>query len=307
MPGFPKILLFGSTGQVGTEMRELLTRGGYQYVAIDRKECDLSQPSAVTGLIRDVKPKVIVNAAAYTSVDRAESDRAIASAVNAAAPSEMARAARELGAIFIHYSTDYVFNGEHSTPWVESDATSPLNVYGQTKLDGENGIAEAQAASFIFRTSWVFGVHRVNFLLTMLRQGASRDELSVVRDQVGAPTWSQSLAEVTMHTIRRFTRVDGTIDLDSAASKAGIYHATCSGVTNWYGFACSIFDEARAQGRSLRIKRVLPLSSSEYPCTAARPKYSVLSNDKLRRELEFVLPDWRVALRSALKDLHARE
>lgn len=301
----PKVLLVGYVGQVGTEMRQLLTAGGYEFVAIDRDECDLTIPGNVGEFIRRVLPQVIVNAAAYTAVDRAETEIAIATAINADAPAEMAQAARVVGALFVHYSTDYVFNGQHSVPWVESDSTDPLNAYGRTKLDGEKGVLAANAISFIFRTSWVYGSHGANFLLTMLRLGATREELSVVHDQLGAPTWSRSLADVTMHTIRRFTRQDGTIDTDAAMAKSGLYHTTCGGVTNWYDFARAIFDEARKVGLPLTIKEVKPIRGADYPSAAARPSYSVLSNEKLKRELGFELPDWRDALTQVMKQVAA--
>jgi dTDP-4-dehydrorhamnose reductase len=306
MPALPKVLLVGYIGQVGTEMWQLLTAGGYDFVVIDREECDLTVPGAVRDVIRKVSPKVIVNAAAYTAVDRAETETAIASAINAEAPSEMARAAREVGALFVHYSTDYVFNGEHSVPWVETDTTGPINAYGRTKLDGEKGVLAANAASFIFRTSWVYGAHGANFLLTMLRLGASREELSVVHDQLGAPTWSRSLADVTLHTIRRFTRQDGVIDMDAALAKSGLYHATCGGVTTWFDFASAIFDDARKLGLPMKINEVKPIRGADYPSAAARPTYSVLSNEKLKRELGFSLPDWREALTEVMKQVAAQ-
>jgi dTDP-4-dehydrorhamnose reductase len=305
MATLPKVLLVGYIGQVGTEMRQLLIAGGYDFVAIDREECDLTVPGNVARFIHQVSPQVIVNAAAYTAVDRAETETAIASVINADAPTEMARAARELGALVIHYSTDYVFNGQHTVPWVETDSTDPLNAYGRTKLDGEKGVLAENALSFIFRTSWVYGSHGANFLLTMLRLGAAREELSVVHDQLGAPTWSRSLADVTMHTIRRFTRQDGTIDTDAALAKAGLYHTTCGGVTNWYEFARAIFDEARKVGLPLTVKEVKPIRGADYPSAAARPSYSVLSNEKLKRELEFSLPDWRDALVEVMKQVAA--
>ena len=305
MPRPPKVILVGYKGQVGTEMCELLTSGSYDFVAIDREECNLTQPGAVTGIIRNVKPAVIVNAAAYTAVDKAESESAIAAAINATAPSEMAIAARELGALFIHFSTDYVFNGEHSVPWIETDTPAPLSVYGQTKLDGEKGTLAAGAAAIIFRTSWVYGAHGANFLLTMLRLGETKEEISVVQDQVGAPTWSRSLADVTMHTIRKFTRDDGSIDIEAATSKAGIYHATCSGATSWYEFACAIFEEARRLKLPLKVAKVKPISAADYPTAAARPHYSVLCNEKLNRELGFTFPNWREALNQTMRQIAA--
>jgi len=298
----PKVLLVGYKGQVGTEMSELLKSGGYTFVAIDVEECDLGVAGAVTESIRKERPNVIVNAAAYTAVDKAESNTTIASIINAAAPTEMAKAAREAGALFVHYSTDYVFNGAHATPWIEGDPTGPINAYGRTKLDGENGVLASGAAAFIFRTSWVYGSHGANFLRTMVRLASSREELSVVQDQVGAPTWSRSLAEVTMHTIRKFTAEDGSLDVAAAAHKAGIYHASCGGVTNWFDFAVAIFDEVRAHGIALKVQRVLPITTEQYPCAAARPRYSVLSNEKLQRELGFTMPEWRVALRAVVAE-----
>jgi dTDP-4-dehydrorhamnose reductase len=303
MSDLPRVLVVGHKGQVGTEMCAQLTGGGYTFVGIDREECDITKPGSVLAIIRDVKPQVIVNAAAYTAVDKAESEPALAEAINATAPTEMAVEAKRIGALFVHYSTDYVFNGENTRPWVEDDLPAPLGVYGRTKLDGERGVATSSAAAFTFRTSWVFGTHGANFLLTMLKLGASREELGVIDDQIGAPTWSRSLADVTMHTIRRFTNADGSIDLDRALADSGLYHATSAGVTSWHGFAEAIFREASERGIPLAVRTVKKIKTSDWPSAAQRPKYSVLSNAKLNQHLEFRFPEWRDALRSAMSEL----
>ncbi len=198
-----KVLLLGRNGQVGTETCRLLQQQNWNFVALGREQCDLVKPG-VRGLILDLRPQVIVNAAAYTAVDRAESEPELAYAVNVAAVQEIALAAREIGALLIHYSTDYVFDGHQERPWLEEDQTKPLNVYGRTKLQGEMAAISRGGASFIFRTSWVYGAQGKNFLRTMLRLGECSDKLSVVADQIGAPTWSRCLGELTLLTIERF-------------------------------------------------------------------------------------------------------
>lgn len=298
-----KVLVIGNRGQVGTETCRLLQRVGYDYVGVDWQECDLRTGGNARALIETVKPQAIVNAAAYTNVDRAESEPDIAHAIKVEAAEEMAQAARQGGALFVHYSTDYAFNGRNDRPWVEEDIPEPLNVYGRTKLEGEKAVLAAGAAAFIFRTSWVYGSHGANFLLTMLRLGASEQELSIVSDQLGAPTWSKSLAQLTLHTIRKFSSEDGAIDLHAAWELGGIYHATCGGVTNWFEFASAIFDEARARPIPLAVRRVKPITSDQYPLAAKRPLYSVLSNQKLKQRLGTSLPDWREALVGVMSEL----
>jgi len=253
-------------------------------------------------MIRFADPQVIVNAAAYTAVDRAESERELAAAINATAPRVMAEEAMARGCLFIHYSTDYIFDGKKQLPWVEDDIPAPLNVYGASKLAGEKGVLAACDASFVFRTSWVFGTEGVNFLRTMLRLGREKEVLSIVADQFGAPTWSRSLADLTLHTLRQFIQ-RGELDLGAARSKAGTYHATCRGMTTWHEFACVIFESARNLGMNLKVREVVPITSGQYPMPAERPRYSILSNEKLKRRLGYELPDWKVALRLVMNEV----
>ena len=303
MIALPRILVVGHKGQVGTEMCEQLKVSGHQFVGIDREECDITKPGSVVSIIRDVKPQVIVNAAAYTAVDKAEAEPEIAEAINATAPTEMAEEAKRIGSLFIHYSTDYVFNGENDRPWTEEDKPAPLGVYGRTKLKGELGVHSSGAAAYTFRTSWVYGVYGANFLLTMLKLGSTREELAVIGDQIGAPTWSRNLADVTMHTIRKFSTPSGTIDLDVAQAMAGLYHATGGGHTSWHGFAEAIFAEARERGFEVKVKSVKKIRTEDWPSAARRPKYSVLSNSKLQKVLGFTFPDWNDAMRNAISML----
>jgi len=279
-----KFLLLGARGQVGTELRRSFADAG-EVIACDRRQADLSQPEGLRELVREVRPDVILNAAAYTAVDRAESEPELAMTINATAPRVLAEEAAKTGALLVHYSTDYVFDGTKDGPWVETDATNPLSVYGKTKLAGERAIQEAGGTYLIFRTSWVFGPHGHNFLLTMLRLGKERPQLRIVDDQIGAPTSSAEIARATRAVLEEFTSAEG-----------GIYHMTCSGQTSWYGFARAIFADAPAP-------EVLPIPSTEYPTPAKRPRNSVLSNEKLKATFGVALSDWQEALRQALKSL----
>jgi dTDP-4-dehydrorhamnose reductase len=299
----PRVLVVGSTGQVGTEVCAPLEGAGFPFSGIAREQCDLLTRGATGNFIREFEPQVIVNAAAYTAVDKAESEPEMAEAINGAAPMEMAEEAKRSDALFIHYSTDYIFNGDHERPWTEYDAPGPLGVYGRTKLNGELGVKNSGAAAFTFRTSWVYGTHGANFLLAMLKLGREREELSVIDDQIGAPTWSRNLADVTMATIGRFTNADGSINLSAAMVDRGVYHATAGGETSWHGFATAIFDEARKRGIELKVKTIRKIKTADWPSAATRPLYSVMSNDKLNRRLGFKFPEWREALRQAMQEL----
>jgi dTDP-4-dehydrorhamnose reductase len=279
-----KFLLLGAKGQVGTELRRSFAGDG-EVIACDRRQADLSQPEVLRELVREVRPDVILNAAAYTAVDRAESEPELAMTINAAAPRVLAEEAAKTGALLVHYSTDYVFDGTKARPWIETDATNPLSVYGKTKLAGEQAIQEVGGNYLIFRTSWVFGPHGHNFLLTMLRLGKERPQLRIVDDQIGAPTASAEIARATRAVLEVFT-----------SAERGIYHMTCAGQTSWYGFARAIFADAPAP-------EVLPIASTEYPTPAKRPRNSVLSNEKLKATFGVGLSDWQEALRQALRSL----
>ena len=300
------ILLTGKSGQVGGELFPLLQRIG-EVVAPSHAELDLADPSSIRHVVRELRPSLIVNAAAYTAVDQAESDEPRAHAVNAVAPGVLAEEAKSLGALLVHYSTDYVFDGSQRSPYEESAPTSPLGVYGRTKLAGEDAIRSSGAAHLLFRTAWVYGTTGKNFLLTILRLASQREELRIVSDQSGAPTWSCAIASATASLLHRFPPA-------ALAERTGTYHLTAAGETTWYDFARAILEDCSdpsrlgpwfaqaTSGRPLIAKSVLPISTAEYPTPARRPAYSVLSNRKLFQTFALALPDWRSQLRQALFD-----
>jgi dTDP-4-dehydrorhamnose reductase len=300
-----RVLLTGARGQVGMDMaREL--EGRAEVIAHDRASLDLAKPDEIVARVREARPDVIVNAAAYTAVDRAESDAEAARAVNALAPGVLAQEAKRLGALLVHYSTDYVFDGARKTPYVESDATAPLGVYGRTKLEGERAIAAAGADHVILRTSWVYAPHGKNFMLTMLRLGATQKELRVVDDQRGAPTSSRQLARATLALLSSGdpARPIAAADLERLRAAPGVYHATAHGETSWFGFAQEIFDRwSKRPGNVFVMPRMIAIATSEYPTPARRPANSVLSNAKLERVFGVRLPSWRDGLEEALSAL----
>lgn len=285
-----KIMLTGKDGQVGWELQKSLASAGHLF-AYDRKQLDLQNPDAISKVIRELKPDVIINAAAYTAVDQAEKEKEAAYAINAVAPGIMAEEAKKCGAILIHYSTDYVFDGSSKVPYKETDATAPLNVYGETKLAGEKAILAVHGKALILRTSWVYGMRGKNFLLTMLRLGKEKSLLKIVNDQIGAPTWSRSIAETTT---RILDHLASSRDLHS--DSWGIYHLTAAGQTSWFDFSQEIFaiHKRLASLNSLvAIPELQPIPTSEYPTPAKRPAYSVLSNNKLLQRFQLNVPDWR--------------
>ena len=285
-----RILILGSTGQLGRELQRSFSGYG-EVIARGRETVDFSGEDQLRSAVRTASPDVILNAAAYTAVDRAESEPDLAMAVNGHAPGVLAEEANRLGALFVHYSTDYVFDGTKAGAWEETDAPNPLNVYGASKLAGERAVEQVGGKHPIFRTSWVYGPHGKNFLLTMLRLGKERDLLKVVDDQVGAPTTSIALADATRSIVASiFEGRSG-----SAESWAGVYHMTCGGSVSWRGFADAIF--ARAQNLlGGRRPATAPIPTSEYPTPARRPQNSVLSNKKLNAAFGVQLPSWGDAL-----------
>lgn len=288
------ILLTGINGQVGFELARGL-QGLGNVVALDRSKLDLGDLDQVRRAVRETKPSLIVNPAAYTAVDKAESDIEAAMRANGDAPGVLAEEAKRLGAALIHYSTDYVFDGTKEGAYVEEDAVNPQNVYGKSKLAGEQAIAAAGCDHMIFRTSWVYGARGKNFLLTMLRLGAERDELSVVADQIGAPTWSNTIAALTSHIVAQGLRADP----DWWAQKTGIYHLTAAGSTSWHGFAEAIFEKS-----SLAKKpSVRPIPASAYPTPAKRPGNSRMSQRKLFDAFGIEAPDWSDALDLCMRGL----
>jgi dTDP-4-dehydrorhamnose reductase len=284
-----KILLTGSRGQVGWELVRSLTTLG-DVVAMDSDRLDLTNADAIRRMVAEIKPRIIVNPAAHTAVDKAESEPDLARAINATAPGILAEEAEKLGALLVHYSTDYVFDGSGSTPWLEDDVKGPLNVYGSSKLAGEQAIQAACQRHLIFRTSWVYGLRGANFLLTMRRLMRERPELKIVADQIGAPTWCRSLADATAQVLAQVaTPLRGA----DKPLPWGVYHMTNGGETSWQGFAQAILDLDAPETPA----RLLPIPSSDYPTPARRPLNSRLNNDKLERVFGVRLPDWREALR----------
>nr|WP_254219597.1 dTDP-4-dehydrorhamnose reductase [Burkholderia multivorans] len=287
-------MLTGINGQVGFELQRTL-QGLGNVVALDRSRLDLSRLDQVRDVVRDLKPDLIVNPAAYTAVDQAETDVAMATRLNAEAPAVLAEEAKRIGAALIHYSTDYVFSGTKAGPYVEDDAVDPQNVYGRTKLDGERAIAASGCAHLIFRTSWVYGTRGKNFLLTMLRLGAERDELKVVADQIGAPTWSNTIATLTAHVVAQATCAPMRDEWWHAHS--GIYHLCAAGSTSWHGFAEAIFRLADLPKKPA----VMPIPAGAYPTPAKRPANSRMSNEKLAEHFCVRAPQWEAALELCMK------
>jgi dTDP-4-dehydrorhamnose reductase len=280
----PTILVIGSGGQLGFELVRLLAPGG-DVVAADRATLDLADPDAVTAAVRGARPQLIVNAGAYTAVDLAETESAQASAVNARAPGILAEEAKRIGAVLIHYSTDYVFDGMRTTPYPEDAPTVPLNVYGATKLEGERAIAAVGASAVVLRTSWVYGLRGKNFLVTIMRLAAERDEIRVVADQLGVPNWCRTLAEGTARIVGR--------GLSGLAERAGLYHLSATGVASWYDFARAIVGDTERP-------RVVPIATVDYPLPARRPAYGVLGTARFEATFGFALIDWRDALARCL-------
>lgn len=293
------ILLFGANGQVGTELRRTLLPHG-DLRALTRAEVDLSDALAVKTAIASVKPKIIVNAAAYTAVDKAESEPELAASINRDAVVAMAEAACASGALLVHYSTDYVFAGEGDQPYQTDDPTGPKGVYGKTKLEGEQAIASSGCNHLVFRTSWVYASHGHNFVKTMLRLGQEKDHLRVVADQVGAPTSAELIADVTALAIN--AAVQGRLD-------HGLYHLTAGGEISWHGLASYVFEVAREHELPLTVTpdRVEPIPTSEFPTSASRPANSRLSNDSLETALGIRMPDWRLHARRAVEQILMNE
>jgi dTDP-4-dehydrorhamnose reductase len=285
----PKILLTGSRGQVGWELMRSLSSLG-EVVALDSSQLDLTDVAAIRRTVAEIRPRIIVNPAAHTAVDKAEGESERAYALNATAPGVLAEEADKLGALLVHYSTDYVFDGSGEQARVESDATGPLNVYGASKLAGEQAIQAHCRRHLIFRTSWVYGARGANFLLTMRRLMRERPELKIVADQMGAPTWCRSIADATAQIL---AQVDSRFAGADKPEPWGVYHMTNGGETSWHGFAQAILEQDAPESPA----RLLPIPSSGYPTPAKRPLNSRLNNDKLERVFRVRLPDWQQALR----------
>jgi dTDP-4-dehydrorhamnose reductase len=286
-----KVLVLGARGQLGRRIVALIEPA--KVIAASREDVDLSNPTACLAFLEDCQPDVVINAAAYTQVDRAESESALACKVNAEAPGKIAQWCALNHVPFVHFSTDYVFSGVGSAPWLEDDFIDPCNVYGRTKAEGERLVVEAGGRFLIFRTSWIYDTAGGNFLRTMLKLGQEREVLRVVNDQVGAPTWAEDLAFGALSALQHA--------LEKDVFPSGIYHLCNQGETSWYFFAKAIFEEAVEQGFHLKIQQVDPILSSDYPTPARRPKNSRLNTDKVYEQLDVRLPEWRASLRKGLK------
>jgi len=298
-----KILLFGKNGQVGWELQRALAPIA-DLVAVDREDTDpacgdLTAVNRVLATVRNVRPDAIVNAAAHTAVDAAEGEADLARAINATGPAVLARAAVECDAWLVHYSTDYVFNGAGSKPWTEDDATGPLNVYGKTKLEGEQLIRSSDCRHLILRTSWVYASRGHNFARTMLRLAAERDQLTIIDDQHGAPTGADLLADVTAHALLAAIR---------RPELGGTYHVTATGDTTWFGYARHVVEAARATGQPVRVApdAIRPVASSAFKTAAARPQNSRLDTSKFRKSFDLALPHWKTGVDRMLTEIMGR-
>ncbi|HEY2663526.1 MAG TPA: dTDP-4-dehydrorhamnose reductase [Candidatus Binataceae bacterium] len=300
-----RIAITGKDGQLGWELCRAMAPLG-ETIAFSRAELDLAKPDKVRGVVRDLRPDLIVNAAAYTQVDKAEEEVALAEAINALAPGILAEEAKRLGARLIHYSTDYVFDGLKRHPYQETDASLPINYYGRSKLAGEQAVAAVGGSHLILRTSWIYGARGRNFMLTILNLAHQRQELRVVSDQLGVPNWSRAIAETTGRIAARWN----SRTRESVAEVSGVFHLSAVGETNWFEFARTIIDEHRRIGGKqasahLALERIVPITTSEYPTAAARPRYSVLSSRKLSEVFAIEPGDWREQLALALQDSSA--
>ena len=304
------ILITGKNGQVGWELQRLLKDAG-PTIALDRDAMDISKPDSLHRTISDLRPSIIINAAAYTAVDLAEEEPDYAQMVNGNAPGVMAEEAKKLDALLIHYSTDYVFDGKKRAPYVETDQPNPINAYGMTKLIGERAIESSGANYLIFRTSWVYSTRGRNFLLTILRLAREREELKVVNDQIGIPNWSRAIAEATAAVIKRVQKKPTSKPARGrprSKDLSGIYHMAGSGETSWFGFAEAILQQIHKGGFPetvmgkvpITAKKILPISTAEYPTRARRPAYSVLNSTKLKQTFSVELPPWPDQLKSAV-------
>ncbi len=302
-----RLLVTGSTGQVGWQLQRTLSPLG-EVIACTRTQLDLADPEAAAKFVRELAPDIVVNTAAYTAVDKAESEPELAQTVNAVAPGRIAEELARTGGLLVHYSTDYVFDGAKAGPYVEADPTGPLNVYGRTKLAGEQLIAASGCAHIILRTTWVYDIRGKNFLRTVLRLAREREELRMVGDQRGAPTWARVIAESTAQIAARCAQRRDS----SGWGDNGVFHLTAAGETTWAGFAEQILEDYESlaswpadtgeYGSPLMAKRVVPITSQQFSAPARRPLNSVLSNAKLQSTFGLQLPDWRVQLRLALQD-----
>jgi dTDP-4-dehydrorhamnose reductase len=288
----PRILLIGKIGQVGWELRRTLAPMG-RITCVDFPEIDLTKGDSIRQWVRETRPNIVINAAAYTAVDKAESEPDKAMSINGVAPGILAEEAKQSGALLVHYSTDYVFDGAKTTPYVETDSPNPLGAYGRSKLAGDEAVRAVGGAHLIFRLCWVYGARGQNFMLTMMRLAREREELRVVGDQIGCPTWSRMIAEATAQAVKQ------AVSAPDPDALTGTYHLASSGTTSWHGFAEAIVKLMPAEGR--RCARVEAISTTEYPTPTKRPAYSVLACDKLEHAFGLRLPHWEESLKQVLE------
>jgi dTDP-4-dehydrorhamnose reductase len=288
----PRILLIGRIGQVGWELRRTLAPMA-QVVCVDFPEIDLTSSDSIRRWVQETRPNIVINAAAYTAVDKAEAEPDKAMQINGVAPGILAEEAKKMGALLVHYSTDYVFDGTKTKPYVETDPPNPLGAYGRSKLAGDEAVRAVGGAHLIFRLCWVYGARGQNFMLTMMRLAREREKLRVVADQVGCPTWSRMIAETTTQALRQ------AVAAGDWSALTGTYHLAASGVTSWHGFAQAIVKLMPAEGK--KCSAVEPISTPEYPTPAKRPPYSVLACDKLESNFGLRLPDWEDSLKEVME------
>ena len=289
----PRILLIGKTGQVGWELRRTLAPMG-QVTCVDFPEIDLASGESIRRWVRETRPNIIINAAAYTAVDKAESEAAKAMSINGVAPGILAEEAKPARALLVHYSTDYVFDGAKTQPYVETDPPRPLGAYGRSKLAGDEAVRAVGGAHLIFRLCWVYGARGQNFMLTIMRLAREREKLRVVADQVGCPTWSRMIAQTTTLALKQ------AVAVDDWGALTGTYHLVSSGVTSWHGFAQAIVNLMPAEGKKCSV--VEAISTPEYPTPAKRPPYSVLSCERLERVFGLRLPPWEDSLKQVMEE-----
>lgn len=288
----PTILLIGRIGQVGWELRRTLAPLG-RVIAVDFPEIDLTDGGSIRKWVREAAPNVVINAAAYTAVDKAETDFERCNLINGVAPGILAEEAKRAKAFLVHYSTDYVFDGTKQTPYVEEDLPNPVGAYGRSKLSGDQAVQQVGVSHLVFRLCWVYGERGQNFMLTMMRLAREREKLRVVRDQIGCPTWSRMIAETTTLALQQMLRAP------DPGALGGLYHLAASGQTSWHSFAQAIVNLMPAEGR--KCIQVEPISTTEYPTPARRPAFSVLSCEKLKRTFGLRLPDWEDSLKQVLE------
>jgi dTDP-4-dehydrorhamnose reductase len=296
-----EILILGKQGQVAWELQVTLATLG-NVTVLGSQDLDLANPDRIRERVRQIRPDIIVNAAAYTAVDKAESEPDLCMTINATAPGVLAELAREFQALLIHYSTDYVFDGTKTSPYLETDPTNPLSVYGASKLAGERAIIQVDCPHLILRTTWVYGNRGKNFLLTILRLAAEKPELKIIADQMGAPTWSRAIAISTAQIVAQCHRDSRSERLRQRSSIRGVYNLSAAGKTSWHGFASEIVSQYRSQypDRQLAVQNIIPIPTSEYPTPAKRPANSILDNSKILADFGVQLPDWQLSLSQLL-------